>query len=160
MTFVFMCLGAQPLIVRAFPRVWSRDSASVHRSHVESASLAFPSRRGLARLVFPCRHATPLCTTPRAIAVKSSRLTRPSTTIPPSSSSWLTLRGWVSPWRFGLNEGPIVLMIENYLSELTWNTVRTNPDIVTGLRRAGFRGGRVGAKLASNAVNRLGMPSS
>jgi hypothetical protein len=28
-------------------------------------------------------------------------------------------KGWVSPWRFGLNEGPIVLMIENHLSSPT-----------------------------------------
>jgi hypothetical protein len=26
--------------------------------------------------------------------------------------------GWVSPWKFGLNEGPIILMIENFQSQL------------------------------------------
>jgi hypothetical protein len=49
--------------------------------------------------------------------------------------------GWVSPRRFGLNEGPIVLMIENALSGRVWNVLRRNPYIVAGLRRAGFRGG-------------------
>ena len=49
--------------------------------------------------------------------------------------------GWVSPWRFGLNEGPIVLMIENHASGLVWNAMRTCPYLVAGLRRAGFRGG-------------------
>ena len=50
-------------------------------------------------------------------------------------------RGWVSPWIFGLNQGPIVLMIENHTSKLIWNTIRKCRPIVEGLRRAGFRGG-------------------
>jgi hypothetical protein len=49
--------------------------------------------------------------------------------------------GWVSPWKFGLNEGPIVLMIENTLSGLPWKVLRRSPHVVAGLRRAGFRGG-------------------
>jgi hypothetical protein len=49
--------------------------------------------------------------------------------------------GWVAPWRLGLNEGPIVLMIENYSTELIWRTIRSSPHIVSGLRRAGFRAG-------------------
>ena len=52
--------------------------------------------------------------------------------------------GWVSPWIFGLNQGPIILMIENHASELIWKTVRKCPPIVEGLRRAGFRGGWLG----------------
>jgi hypothetical protein len=49
--------------------------------------------------------------------------------------------GWVSPWIFGLNQGPIIIMIENYQSELIWKTIRKCPHIVEGLRRAGFRDG-------------------
>jgi len=49
--------------------------------------------------------------------------------------------GWVSPWNFGLNQGPIVLMIENQRTGLIWRLVRQCPYIVQGLRRAGFRGG-------------------
>jgi hypothetical protein len=49
--------------------------------------------------------------------------------------------GWVSPWRFGLNQGPIVLMIENFHSEFIWKIIRECPYIVDGLRRAGFRDG-------------------
>jgi hypothetical protein len=49
--------------------------------------------------------------------------------------------GWVSPWHYGLNLGPIVLMIENCLSGLPWRLVRSCPPIVRGLRRAGFTGG-------------------
>jgi hypothetical protein len=49
--------------------------------------------------------------------------------------------GWVSPRNFGLNNGPIVVMIENYRSGLIWNTMKKCPYVVRGLRRAGFRGG-------------------
>jgi hypothetical protein len=49
--------------------------------------------------------------------------------------------GWVSPWIFGLNQGPIILMIENFQSELIWRSIRKCPYIVDGLRRAGFRDG-------------------
>jgi hypothetical protein len=49
--------------------------------------------------------------------------------------------GWVSPWHFGLDQGPIVLMIENYRTGLLWRLMRRCPYIVTGLRRAGFRNG-------------------
>jgi hypothetical protein len=50
-------------------------------------------------------------------------------------------QGWVSPWVFGLNQGPIILMIENFQSELIWRTIRKCPYIAEGLRRAGFRDG-------------------
>jgi len=49
--------------------------------------------------------------------------------------------GWVSPYNFGLNQGPIVLMIENHRSGLLWSLMRRCPYLVTGLRRAGFTGG-------------------
>lgn len=48
---------------------------------------------------------------------------------------------WVSPYHFGLNQGPIVLMIENYRSGLLWQLMRQCPYLVAGLRRAGFQGG-------------------
>jgi hypothetical protein len=49
--------------------------------------------------------------------------------------------GWVSPWHFGINQGPIVLMIENYRTGLLWRLTRNCSYLVDGLRRAGFRGG-------------------
>ncbi|HCY75137.1 MAG TPA: hypothetical protein DHV28_04395 [Ignavibacteriales bacterium] len=49
--------------------------------------------------------------------------------------------GWVSPWHYGLNQGPIVLMIENYRTGLLWRMMRTCHYITNGLHRAGFRGG-------------------
>ena len=48
---------------------------------------------------------------------------------------------WVSPWHFGINQGPIVLMIENYRTEFLWRLMQKCPYIVTGLRRAGFTNG-------------------
>ena len=47
---------------------------------------------------------------------------------------------WVSPWHFGLNQGPIILMIENYRSGLLWKLMRNSPYILKGLLRAGFKG--------------------
>ena len=52
--------------------------------------------------------------------------------------------GWVSPWHYGLNQGPIVLMIENYRSGLLWQLMRNCPYIIHGLRQAGFAGGWLG----------------
>ena len=49
--------------------------------------------------------------------------------------------GWVSPFHFGLNQGPIVLMIENYRTGLLWRLMRQCPYLVNGLRRAGFTKG-------------------
>ena len=52
--------------------------------------------------------------------------------------------GWLSPWHFGINQGPIVLMIENAKSDLVWQLMRQSPYVVDGLRRAGFTGGWLG----------------
>ena len=48
---------------------------------------------------------------------------------------------WVSPWHFGLNQGPIVLMIENHRTGLLWRLMRRCAYLAIGLRRAGFAGG-------------------
>lgn len=50
-------------------------------------------------------------------------------------------QGWISKYHFGINQGPIVLMIENYRSGLLWRLMRNCPYVVSGLRRAGFKGG-------------------
>lgn len=54
--------------------------------------------------------------------------------------------GWISPWHFALNQGPIVLMIENYRSDLVWRLMRGCAPIRTGLQRAGFSGGWLSAE--------------
>ena len=60
-------------------------------------------------------------------------------TIPESSTGW-----WVTPYHFGIDQGPVILMIENYRTGLIWNIMRRSPYLLTGLRRAGFRGGWLG----------------
>lgn len=49
--------------------------------------------------------------------------------------------GWVSPWHYGVNQGPIVIMIENYRTGFLWRLMQRCPYVVSGLRRAGFRNG-------------------
>ena len=49
--------------------------------------------------------------------------------------------GWISRSHFALDQGPVVLMIENYRSGLLWRLMRRCPFVVNGLRRAGFSGG-------------------
>jgi hypothetical protein len=49
--------------------------------------------------------------------------------------------GWFDGDYLGIDQGPILAMIENYRSELVWQTLRTNPHIVRGLQAAGFAGG-------------------
>jgi len=53
-------------------------------------------------------------------------------------------QGWVSEGYFGLDQGVIVLMIENHRSQLLWKLMRRCPHIGEGLRRAGFRGAWLG----------------
>ncbi|MFW5947555.1 MAG: glucoamylase family protein [Gemmatimonadota bacterium] len=48
---------------------------------------------------------------------------------------------WFDNDYLGIDQGPIVLMIENHRSGLIWDVMRDNPYIVRGLCRAGFRGG-------------------
>ena len=49
--------------------------------------------------------------------------------------------GWVSEGLFGLDQGMLVLMVENFRSGLLWRLMRGSAPIRTGLHRAGFRGG-------------------
>jgi hypothetical protein len=63
---------------------------------------------------------------------------------PTFSSGNRKVKGWVSQGYYGLDQGPIVMMIENYRSGLIWRLMRKCPYIVAGLRRAGFSGGWLG----------------
>ncbi|HEX8694748.1 MAG TPA: glucoamylase family protein [Longimicrobium sp.] len=49
--------------------------------------------------------------------------------------------GWFDGDYLGIDQGPIVLMVENHRSGLVWRLMRDNPYIVRGLCRAGFTGG-------------------
>ena len=48
---------------------------------------------------------------------------------------------WVSAGHFGLDQGIVVMMIENHRTQLIWRLMRDCPYVAIGLRRAGFRGG-------------------
>jgi len=48
---------------------------------------------------------------------------------------------WVSAGHFGLDQGIVVMMLENHRTQLIWRLMRDCPYVGTGLRRAGFRGG-------------------
>ena len=49
--------------------------------------------------------------------------------------------GWVADDYLGIDQGPIILMVENYRTGFVWNVMRENEYVRRGLRRAGFSGG-------------------
>ncbi len=49
--------------------------------------------------------------------------------------------GWFEDDYLGIDQGPIVLMAENYRSGLVWRLMKRNPYVVRGLCRAEFTGG-------------------
>jgi hypothetical protein len=48
---------------------------------------------------------------------------------------------WVDQDYVGIDQGPILAMIENYRSDLVWRIMRNDPYLRQGLERAGFSGG-------------------
>ncbi len=50
-------------------------------------------------------------------------------------------RGWFGVDYLGIDQGPILLQIENHESGLLWDIMKRNPYIVSGLKKAGFSGG-------------------
>jgi len=57
-----------------------------------------------------------------------------------------TPNGWFDTDYLGIDQGPIVLMIENLRNGFVWKVMKKNPYIVAGLKRAGFTGGWLGKK--------------
>ena len=49
--------------------------------------------------------------------------------------------GWFDTDYLGIDQGPILAMIENHRSGFVWRVMRRNPHVQRGLLRAGFRGG-------------------
>ena len=52
-----------------------------------------------------------------------------------------TRGGWIAKGYYGLDQGPVVIMIENFATEMIWKLMRRCEPLVRGLRRAGFSGG-------------------
>lgn len=57
---------------------------------------------------------------------------------------------WISKGHYALDQGPVVVMIENFRSGLVWRLLRQSEFICTGLWRAGFRGGWLGDVVSHN----------
>lgn len=49
--------------------------------------------------------------------------------------------GWVDGDYLGIDQGPIVIQIENHRSDAVWRRMRGEPNITRGLKVAGFTGG-------------------
>lgn len=49
--------------------------------------------------------------------------------------------GWVDIDYLGIDQGPIVIMTENHRTGLVWERMKSEPNLVRGLKRAGFTGG-------------------
>jgi hypothetical protein len=56
--------------------------------------------------------------------------------------------GWFDTDYLGIDQGPILAMVENHRTGLVWEVMRRNPHIVRGLRVAGFTGGWLDAAAA------------
>ncbi|WP_245806117.1 glucoamylase family protein [Erythrobacter donghaensis] len=54
--------------------------------------------------------------------------------------------GWIANDHLGIDQGPIIAMMENHRSGLVWEVMRRNPHIRRGLARAGFKGGWLDAE--------------
>ena len=48
-------------------------------------------------------------------------------------------RGWIAAGHLAIDQGPIVVIIENHRSGLLWNLCMSCPEVQAGLRRLGFR---------------------
>lgn len=45
---------------------------------------------------------------------------------------------WFDPDYIGIDQGPIVIMIENYRSQLIWNLFMSSPEVAAAMAKAGF----------------------
>ncbi|MHA6206215.1 glucoamylase family protein [Dyella soli] len=63
------------------------------------------------------------------------------TSLTPAEGRAVPGMGWADDKQIGIDQGPIVLMIENWRSGLVWKVMRKNPYVRKGLQRAGFTGG-------------------
>jgi hypothetical protein len=60
---------------------------------------------------------------------------------------------WVSKGYYGLDQGPVVLMIENFASGMTWSLMRRCRPLIDGLKRAGFAGGWLESAVAGRLID-------
>lgn len=61
-------------------------------------------------------------------------------------------QAWVATDYIGIDQGPIIMMIDNYRNEAIWDRFMSNPDVLTGLQRATFLNATgTGESVASSA---------
>lgn len=53
----------------------------------------------------------------------------------------LNQQGWFDPDYLGIDQGPILIQLENHQTGLIWSILKRNKYIVSGLKKAGFTGG-------------------
>lgn len=58
-----------------------------------------------------------------------------------------TSNGWFDPDYIGIDQGPILIQLENHETELVWNLMKKNKYILSGLEKAGFKGGWLDDKI-------------
>ena len=46
---------------------------------------------------------------------------------------------WVANSHLAIDQGPIIVMIENYRTQLIWNLFMKIPDVQNGLKKLGFK---------------------
>lgn len=61
--------------------------------------------------------------------------------VPASSAGQIVPDGWVCSHRLGIDQGPPVILMENYRSDLVWSVMRKCDYLRAGLEKAGFKGG-------------------
>lgn len=59
------------------------------------------------------------------------------------ADSFNRTRGWVADGNIGIDQGPIVVMIENHRSGLLWELFMSCPEVQAGLSRLGFESPRL-----------------
>lgn len=59
------------------------------------------------------------------------------------SDSFNLSRNWFSQKVFAINQGPMVLMIENYRTGFIWNVMNQVPEVKRAFQKAGFREGTI-----------------
>jgi hypothetical protein len=68
--------------------------------------------------------------------------------------------GWIDNEYLGIDQGPILLMLENYRTGFVWKVMRSNPHIREGLKRAGFTGGWLEADAKTSNVDATAAPGA
>jgi hypothetical protein len=51
--------------------------------------------------------------------------------------------GWFASSTLAIDQGPIIIMIENHRSKLLWNLFMSCPEVKTGMKKLGFQSPRL-----------------